>query len=87
MYEASFDPGRLLTRTSAAYKGIYALLMAKGCKDWYFDQDITLANHYDLAVDIHHVFPKAGATPTASTISAGRASSTRLRFRPRPTGM
>jgi hypothetical protein len=33
--------------------------MAKGSKDWLFDQDITLANHHDLAVDIHHVFPKA----------------------------
>jgi hypothetical protein len=62
VYESSFDAGRLLTlrtRNSAAYKGIYALLMAKGCKDWLFDQDITLANHHQLAVDIHHVFPKA----------------------------
>lgn len=62
VYQASFDPGRLLTlrtRNSAAYKGIYALLMARGCKDWLYDQDITLANHHQLAVDIHHVFPKA----------------------------
>ena len=62
VYESSFDPGRLLTlrtRNAAAYKGIYALLMAKGCKDWLFDRDITLANHHQLAVDIHHVFPKA----------------------------
>jgi hypothetical protein len=61
VYESSLDPGRLLTlrtRNSAAYKGIYALLMAKGCKDWYYDQDITLANHHQLAVDIHHIFPK-----------------------------
>ena len=62
VYESSFDPGRLLTlrtRNSAAYKGIYALLMAKGSKDWLFDQDITLASHHNLAVDIHHIFPKA----------------------------
>jgi hypothetical protein len=62
VYQSSFDAGRLLTlrtRNSAAYKGIYALLMAKGCKDWMYDQDITLANHHQLAVDIHHVFPKA----------------------------
>lgn len=62
VYESSLDPGRLLTlrtRNSAAYKGIYALLMAKGCKDWYYDQDITLANHHHLAVDIHHIFPKS----------------------------
>ena len=32
--------------------------MAKGCKDWLYDQDITLANHHQLAVDIHHIFPK-----------------------------
>ena len=62
VYESSFDASRLLTlrtRNSAAYKGIYALLMEKGCKDWLYDQDITLANHHQLAVDIHHVFPKA----------------------------
>lgn len=62
VYESSFDAGRLLTlrtRNAAAYKGIYALLMAQGCKDWLYDQDITLANHHRLAVDIHHVFPKA----------------------------
>jgi hypothetical protein len=62
VYESSFDAGRLLTlrtRNSAAYKGIYALLMEKGSKDWLYDQDITLANHHQLAVDIHHVFPKA----------------------------
>ena len=61
VYDASFDPGRLLTlrtRNSAAYKGVYALLMAKGSKDWLYDQDIALANHYQLSVDIHHVFPK-----------------------------
>lgn len=48
----------LRTRTSAAYKGIYALLMRGGSKDWLFDQDITIATHYTLAVDIHHIFPK-----------------------------
>ena len=61
VYEFSFDPGRLLTlrtRNSAAYKGIYALLMRGGSKDWLYDQDITLASHHSLNVDIHHVFPK-----------------------------
>lgn len=61
VYQSSFDPGRLLTlrtRNSAAYKGIYALLMRGGSKDWLYDQDITLASHHSLAVDIHHVFPK-----------------------------
>ena len=61
VYESSFDPGRLLTlrtRNSAAYKGLYALLMRGGSKDWIYDQDITIASHHSLAVDIHHVFPK-----------------------------
>lgn len=61
VYESSFDPGRLLTlrtRNSAAYKGVYALLMRGGSKDWLYDQDITIASHHSLAVDIHHVFPK-----------------------------
>lgn len=61
VYESSFDPGRLLTlrtRNSAAYKGIYALLMKGGSKDWIYDQDITIATYNDLAVDIHHIFPK-----------------------------
>jgi len=61
VYESSFDPGRLLTlrtRNSAAYKGVYALLMRGGSKDWLYDQDITMATHHSLAVDIHHVFPK-----------------------------
>jgi len=62
IYESSFDPGRLLTlrtRNSAAYKGIYALLISKGNKDWLYDQNISLASHHSLAVDIHHIFPKA----------------------------
>jgi hypothetical protein len=61
VYESSFDPGRLLTlrtRNSAAYKGVYALLMRGGSKDWLYDQDITLATHHSLTVDIHHIFPK-----------------------------
>jgi hypothetical protein len=61
VYESSFDPGRLLTlrtRNSAAYKGVYALLMRGGSKDWLYDQDITIASHHSLAVDIHHIFPK-----------------------------
>jgi hypothetical protein len=61
VYESSFDPGRLLTlrtRNSAAYKGMYAILMKGGSKDWLYDQDITIATHHSLAVDIHHVFPK-----------------------------
>jgi len=29
-----------------------------GSRDWLYDQDIAIASHHSLAVDIHHVFPK-----------------------------
>jgi hypothetical protein len=32
--------------------------MRGGSKDWIFDQDITMASHNSLSVDIHHIFPK-----------------------------
>jgi hypothetical protein len=59
---ASFRAGRLLTlrtRNSAAYKGIYSLLMRRGCLDWQKHQNISMANFFDYRVDIHHIFPKA----------------------------
>jgi hypothetical protein len=65
VYESSFDPGRLLTlrtRNSAAYKGIYALLMRGGSRDWIKEQDLTLASHHRLDIDIHHIFPKKWCT-------------------------
>jgi hypothetical protein len=59
---ASFNSSRLLTlrtRNSAAYKGIYALLMRGGCLDWQKHKPISLASFFDYRVDIHHIFPKA----------------------------
>lgn len=47
----------LRTRRSAAYKGIYALLMSKGATDWMNRQQFGAVQYSDLAVDIHHVFP------------------------------
>jgi hypothetical protein len=58
---ASFHEQRLLTlktRQSAAYKGVYALLMQAGCEDWLKNQPLALATFYDMKIDIHHVFPK-----------------------------
>jgi hypothetical protein len=60
--EAQFVSGRLLTlrtRGSAAYKGIYALLMKEGALDWRSGQLVTVSDYFDEAVDIHHIFPKA----------------------------
>jgi len=60
--DASFREQRLMTlrtRNSAAYKGIYALLMATGAQDWLKHESMGLANFFDYQVDIHHIFPKA----------------------------
>ena len=48
----------LRSRLSAAYKGVYALLMAQGCRDWREDKVIDHATFLDLQIDIHHVFPQ-----------------------------
>ena len=60
--EAVFREQRLLslhTRNSAAYKGIYALLMRNGSLDWMKNQPMSLAPFFNYQVDIHHIFPKA----------------------------
>jgi hypothetical protein len=61
VYDASFESSRLetlRTRNSAAYKGIYALLMKRGARDWMKAIDIDMATFDELAIDIHHVFPR-----------------------------
>lgn len=60
--DASFRESRLHSlsrRNSAAYKGIYALLMAGDARDWLHNQPFDRADYLNLAVDIHHIFPKA----------------------------
>jgi hypothetical protein len=60
--EAVFSPARLLTlrtRNSAAYKGIYALLLGAGAADWRTGEKATILAYFDNAIDIHHIFPKA----------------------------
>ena len=60
--DASFAPRRLLslqTRGSAAYKGLTALLMQSGGKDFVSGTPIDLNTYFDNAIDIHHIFPKA----------------------------
>jgi hypothetical protein len=56
------NPSRLLglyTRNSAAYKGINALLMREGAKDFRTGQPFDATVFFDENVDIHHVFPQA----------------------------
>jgi hypothetical protein len=59
---SSFNPDRLLTlrtRNSAAYKGIYALLMQRGGGDFLTDVPISYQTYEEVKIDIHHIFPKA----------------------------
>jgi len=75
---ASFNSSRLLTlrtRNSAAYKGIYALLMRDGCLDWQKHKPITLASFFDYRIDIHHIFPKAWCTKEKNDVDHARRES------------
>jgi hypothetical protein len=59
--EANFHEQRLLTlrtRNSAAYKGVYALLLGDSL-DWRYQKHIEHSSYFRDAIDIHHIFPKA----------------------------
>jgi hypothetical protein len=47
------------TRLSAAYKGVHALLMKEGARDFRSGQPFSHTVYWDEKVDIHHIFPKA----------------------------
>lgn len=58
---ANFSPSRLLTlksRTSAAYKGIHALILKAGGMDFRTGITIQSQEYFDEKVDIHHIFPQ-----------------------------
>jgi hypothetical protein len=59
--ESSFQPNRLLTlrtRNSSAYKGLYALLMRDGGRDFRTGEPIEAQTFFDDKIDIHHIFPE-----------------------------
>lgn len=59
--EGFFQADRLRTmrsRQSAAYKGINALLMLEGAKDFRTGQKFDTTVFFGEYVDIHHIFPK-----------------------------
>lgn len=59
--DANFAPNRLYslrTRNSAAYKGLYALLIKDGGLDFRTGEEITLQTYFDEHIDIHHIFPQ-----------------------------
>jgi hypothetical protein len=62
IYDANFSPSRLhtlRTRNSAAYKGVYALLMKDETKDWLSATRIDFSTYFSESIDIHHIFPVA----------------------------
>lgn len=59
--DANFTSSRLQTlrtRNSAAYKGIYALLMRDRELDFQTGKAIEAQTYFDDRIDIHHIFPK-----------------------------
>ena len=60
--DANFAPARLLSlqsRLAAAYKGLGALLMKHGGRDFISGTPIDLNSYFNNAIDIHHIFPRA----------------------------
>ena len=61
IYDAEFAPSRLLTlrtRNSAAYKGVYVLLLREGALDWMTGERSSIQSYFDASIDIHHIFPQ-----------------------------
>jgi len=62
IYDANFSPSRLntlRTRNSAAYKGVYALMMDDNPSDWLSATKIDFSTYFSESIDIHHIFPVA----------------------------
>jgi hypothetical protein len=58
---AFFQPTRLLslqTRNGAAYKGIMALILGEGARDFISGDNMDFTNFVADYVDIHHIFPQ-----------------------------
>ncbi|MBC7622764.1 MAG: hypothetical protein H7232_05210, partial [Aeromicrobium sp.] len=59
--ESLFQQDRLKTlrtRLSAAYKGMHALLMRHGCRDFITGRGVELMTFFNDKIDIHHIFPQ-----------------------------
>ncbi len=59
--EAYFQKLRLFslrTKSSAAYKGLHALLMTKGCLDFVNGSPADIATFFEDGLEIHHIFPQ-----------------------------
>lgn len=65
--EALFRKERLWTlrsRQSAAYKGLHALLMRHGCRDFITSKPTDIMTFFNDKIDIHHVFPQSWCKKT-----------------------
>lgn len=72
IYDANFIPSRLntlRTRNSAAYKGIYAILMDDNTRDWLSGTKIDFSTYFSESIDIHHIFPVAWCEKKENAIS------------------
>jgi hypothetical protein len=49
----------LRSRLSAAYKGIHALMMREGCRDFISGKPTDIMTFFNDRIDIHHIFPRA----------------------------
>lgn len=59
--DANFQAERfdtLRSRLSAAYKGINVLVLREGAKDWFWKASIHELDADEIALDIHHIFPR-----------------------------
>lgn len=59
--DANFQADRLKSlrsRQSAAYKGVNVLVQRGGAKDFYWKSSIRELDADDVALDIHHIFPR-----------------------------
>lgn len=60
--DANFAPARLLslrTRNSAAYKGLSALLLRDGSRDFRTGEPVDAQSYFDDRIDIYHIFPQS----------------------------
>jgi hypothetical protein len=71
IFDANFVPSRLLTlrtRNSAAYKGVYAVLLDNNTRDWLSGTKIDFSTYFSESIDIHHIFPVAWCEKTENAI-------------------
>lgn len=72
IYDANFSPSRLntlRTRNSAAYKGVYAIMMNEETKDWLSATKIDFSTYFSESIDVHHIFPVAWCNRKDNKIS------------------